>query len=523
MKKARSLQFIFLAGLFICFVANSVQAQNNDSQKVTITVETKDKSGNTNTQKLIKENQNLSEAEIQKIVDDLVVENQGKDVKVNVNVEEQNAVKSDTDGSKSKIIIKRNLGSASDENDTYLNDESISPNQDTSKNKVIIIDGDGEAFNNLSTQELMKKLHINLDSLLGNMDLKIDDFKNIGKQAFLGVQPDSDQVKNDGVIIGEIVDGSAAQKAGLQKGDKIISINGQVTNTFPDLTSEINRRKPGDSLEIKFQRGNNEQSLSVILGEKEGRYLGFPGGNFDINKFNWEEGTSPDIKRFFINPDQEAEGQKDLGLNTNKPQLGVMIENNNGNGVKVTDIIEGTTAYLGGIKKGDIITSINKQKITSPDDLIDLISSMQPGQEIKLELKRDGKKQSKELVLGKQKKSNDLGTSNDRRKSKTYIFKNTENQKKINTDAPELSLKNLEIYPNPGTGQINLKFQTDTESPVSVKVIDTEGMEIFKEIYKIGSKDFDKQIQLKNIKSNTYFVRIEQDGKMKIQKIIVNK
>ena len=190
MKKARSLQFIFLAGLFICFVANSVQAQNNDSQKVTITVETKDKSGNTNTQKLIKENQNLSEAEIQKIVDDLVVENQGKDVKVNVNVEEQNAVKSDTDGSKSKIIIKRNLGSASDENDTYLNDESISPNQDTSKNKVIIIDGDGEAFNNLSTQWFMKKLHINLKKKIENMDLKIDDFKNIGKQAFLGVLPD---------------------------------------------------------------------------------------------------------------------------------------------------------------------------------------------------------------------------------------------------------------------------------------------------------------------------------------------
>lgn len=523
MKKARSLQIVLLAGLFTCFIANSVHAQNNDSQKVTITIETKDKVGNTNTQKVIKENQNLSEAEIQKIVDDLVAENQGKDVKVNVNVEEQKAVKSDTKGSKSKITIKRNLGSDSDENESYLNDESITPNQDSSKNKVIIIDGDNEAFNNLSTQELMKKLHINLDSLLGNMDIKIEDFKNIGKQAFLGVQPDSDQSKNDGVIIEDIVEGSPAQKAGLQKGDKIISLNGQMTNTFPDLTSEINRHKAGESIDIKFQRGGKEQSIAVILGEKEGRYLGFPGGNFDINKFNWEEGTSPDIKRFFTNPDQQADGQKDFGSDTNKPQLGVMIENNDGKGVKVTDVIEGTTAYYGGIKKGDIITNINKQKITSPDELIDLISSMQPGQEIKLELKRDGKKQSKELVLGKQKKSNGFGPGNNKQKSRAYIFKNAEKQKEINTDAPELGLKNLDIYPNPGTGQINLKFQTDSDSPVSVKILDTDGKEIFKEIYKSGIKDFDKQIQLKNIKPDTYFVRIAQDGKMKIEKIIVSK
>ena len=60
---------------------------------------------------------------------------------------------------------------------------------------------------------------------------------------------------------------------------------------------------------------------------------------------------------------------------------------------------QGSTAQRIGLKKGDIITRVNKQTINSANDLERLLASMQEGQRILVEFQRNGKATAAEGVL----------------------------------------------------------------------------------------------------------------------------
>jgi serine protease Do len=67
-----------------------------------------------------------------------------------------------------------------------------------------------------------------------------------------------------GAYIQEVVPGSAAQKAGIQQGDIISSIDGQSLRDS-QLAEIINKKKIGDSMEIKLWRNGEEQTMRVTL------------------------------------------------------------------------------------------------------------------------------------------------------------------------------------------------------------------------------------------------------------------
>lgn len=62
--------------------------------------------------------------------------------------------------------------------------------------------------------------------------------------------------------LGDILDGSPAEKAGLQEGDRILQINGNPIEDWHQLT-ELIRLSKGENLQIKVQRGGSEVDLSA--------------------------------------------------------------------------------------------------------------------------------------------------------------------------------------------------------------------------------------------------------------------
>src|SRR5690606_26584434 len=79
------------------------------------------------------------------------------------------------------------------------------------------------------------------------------------------------------VEIGEIVPGGPADAAGLQRGDKIVRLNGQplergdIPEELPSiLARQVRRMKPGDSvtLTILRTRGEPMREVPVVLGEQ---------------------------------------------------------------------------------------------------------------------------------------------------------------------------------------------------------------------------------------------------------------
>jgi len=179
-----------------------------------------------------------------------------------------------------------------------------------------------------------------------------------------------DEVNNDD-LEGEIVarvPGSAAEKAGLVRGDIILEVNDKPVNSFQALLKVIKPFDPGDSVTLTILHGDETRSLDITLGEKDG--LGFLG-------------ISPCIGESF----GDYDFNKDFHITINA-------------GVLVTEVIKDSPADLAGIEAGDTIISVDKEDISTESSLAELIKAHKPGDKVKLVISRDGKKKIFNLDLG---------------------------------------------------------------------------------------------------------------------------
>ncbi|WP_309646865.1 trypsin-like peptidase domain-containing protein [Nocardioides sp.] len=69
----------------------------------------------------------------------------------------------------------------------------------------------------------------------------------------------------EGAQIGEITDGSAAKSAGLQAGDVVTRIDDQVITGSDSLVATIRSYRPGDEVEVTFERDGESQTTSLTL------------------------------------------------------------------------------------------------------------------------------------------------------------------------------------------------------------------------------------------------------------------
>jgi Do/DeqQ family serine protease len=78
-----------------------------------------------------------------------------------------------------------------------------------------------------------------------------------------------------------------------------------------------------------------------------------------------------------------------------------------GEGVYITDVLEGGGAAAAGIKKGDFITKINGANVTSAPEMVEQIARLKPGDKTSITYTRDGKENTTTVTL-----KNKLNTTN---------------------------------------------------------------------------------------------------------------
>jgi putative serine protease PepD len=84
------------------------------------------------------------------------------------------------------------------------------------------------------------------------------------EHAYLGVS-----LQDDGVArLESVVTGSPASRAGLRTGDLVTEVDGKAIETGDELREAIDAKKPGDELELKVRRGNDERDVTVELGTR---------------------------------------------------------------------------------------------------------------------------------------------------------------------------------------------------------------------------------------------------------------
>jgi serine protease Do len=70
-----------------------------------------------------------------------------------------------------------------------------------------------------------------------------------------------------GALIGDVSPNTPASKAGLQKGDVIVKLNGQAVSDYVDLRLRISQMAPGTSVNLDVWRDGKTKDYTVALGE----------------------------------------------------------------------------------------------------------------------------------------------------------------------------------------------------------------------------------------------------------------
>jgi len=89
-----------------------------------------------------------------------------------------------------------------------------------------------------------------------------------------------------------------------------------------------------------------------------------------------------------------------VGIQPLTPKLGEKFGVRDGKGILVNEVFEGNPADLAGIKPGDIITKIGDEGLETPNQLSRVVAGFGPGEEVQVQIIRDGQSLTLPVFLG---------------------------------------------------------------------------------------------------------------------------
>ncbi len=202
-------------------------------------------------------------------------------------------------------------------------------------------------------------------------------------RGYLGVIPqaiDEDMAQalglesSDGALITRVESGTPADKAGLKVEDVVVEMDGEKIIDDTDFRLRIAERNPGDKVELKVFRDGKYKEITVKLDER------------------------PDDRP----PESIAERE------TSK--LGISVANltaerarrygyEDEEGVLVVDVKRTSVAYRKGLREGDLITSIEREKVTNTREYERVLRDAEPGDVILIRLKRRARDEIMPLAI----------------------------------------------------------------------------------------------------------------------------
>ena len=172
-----------------------------------------------------------------------------------------------------------------------------------------------------------------------------------------------------GIVVQRVEPGSPAEKAGLQSGDVITSINGKPVHTGNDLVNPIASTPIGNSVRVTYIRDKNEHEASLTVAD---RTKIFPdrAGNGNNN------GSGPAPVEYGLRvEDLGSERARRAGFE-------------NVTGVLVTEVDPASFAEDIGFARGDVITEVNHTAVGSVSEYRRVVSGLKQGQDVLFKVRR---------------------------------------------------------------------------------------------------------------------------------------
>ena len=181
-----------------------------------------------------------------------------------------------------------------------------------------------------------------------------------------------------GVVLGKIVPDSPAAKAGLKENDVVMEINGQRVEGAAQFRRMIHEIPAGRSIQLTVWRDGRMQTISATLGKSQERRHTMKMMTPTPGTFAFRMPEIPDIPSMEWNGNMLfGGGQPRLGIDAEdlSGQLGAFFGAPEGEGILVRDVNSGSAAEKAGVKAGDVITSLNGERIRTVGELREKLSA----------------------------------------------------------------------------------------------------------------------------------------------------
>ena len=157
-----------------------------------------------------------------------------------------------------------------------------------------------------------------------------------------------------GVVVTDVTDGGPAENAGIRKGDVILDYNNRPVKDSRQLRSMVATSQIGESVEVKFQRGQAAHTATATITEQPG------------------EGAAP-APRFPSGGGSERLGVKAQDLTDEaRQQYGIRAAR----GVLITGVAPGGPADKADIRPGAVILEVNHKQVRSVEEFEEAVKSI---------------------------------------------------------------------------------------------------------------------------------------------------
>lgn len=194
-------------------------------------------------------------------------------------------------------------------------------------------------------------------------------------RGYLGVRIDTPDAElsealglkeNEGAVVVEVQKDTPAEKAGLEKYDVIVEVDGQTIEDAQHLTNLIASYDPGKRVNLKIIRDGKVKHISVRLGER------------------------PETSSAAPRISQSSSVTARLGLQvtelTNRLAREYGYEGEEG--VLVSEVRSNSVAYEKGIRRGDLIKEVNRRKVKSVREFETIVEKLDVGKIVLFQIQR---------------------------------------------------------------------------------------------------------------------------------------
>jgi serine protease Do len=174
----------------------------------------------------------------------------------------------------------------------------------------------------------------------------------------------------EGVVVGDVLEGGPAEKAGLTTGDVIQAVGGKPVTDVRGLQRLVAALRPGTQVAVKVNRKGKDLTLNATVGQM------------------------PTEEVAVVTP--ESFERHGFAVQDLTPELREKLQVKEG-GVLVSSVEPGSPAFRRGLRPGDVILEVDRQPVKSRQDLLAMLQASRPETELLLLVQRG--KSSRFIVI----------------------------------------------------------------------------------------------------------------------------